>query len=195
MDEAQASPVPTPKRFLGKLGRVLVPVFVASLLASGAWAGEVCCPITAIDPRTGVVTAREVKTGRKFQFKVTDAALLKSLKVGQKIDADFTTQKVSVDGTAQCCDIVHTAPPAGANRAKEKAAQDPPCCSLTAIDRTTGVVSARNRTSGQEVSFKVYHAKFLAGLRVGQPVDLANIGGGRLVVRTDAAEVEAVRIH
>ncbi len=156
---------------------------------------EPCCSITAIHAKARVVAAREAKTGRKFQFKVGELVLLKSLKVGQRIHADFATQKVSVDGVALCCGIVQSARSAGANRAKEKVAQEPPCCSLTAIDRTTGVVSARNRTSGQVVSFKVSHAKFLAGLRVGQRVDLANIGGDRLVVRTDAAEVEAIRIN
>jgi Cu/Ag efflux protein CusF len=51
------------------------------------------------------VAARETATGRTFQFKVNDAALLKSLKVGQKIYANFATKKVSVDGLVPCCSM------------------------------------------------------------------------------------------
>lgn len=194
MPAVPTSPTPPRIRPPRKVCRLLIFVFGASLLAGVARAEDACCSITAIDARTGVVTAREAETNRKFQFKVTHSALLKSLKVGQKIYADFTTDKVSLDGAGFCCTIVQSAPSAAANRGKERVALEPPCCSLTAIDRTTGVVSARNRLTGLVVSFKVSHAKFLAGLRVGQPVDLANIGGDRLVVRTTTAEVEAVRI-
>jgi len=71
-------------------------------------AGEPCCGITAIDAKTQIVTARETKTGRTFQFKVTDTKLLPSLKIGQAVHADFKTMKVSLDpdGVTPCCAVV-----------------------------------------------------------------------------------------
>src|SRR5437870_4418553 len=44
-----------------------------------------CCVITALNARTGVVTAKETATGRSFEFEVTDAKLLSSLKIGQPV--------------------------------------------------------------------------------------------------------------
>jgi len=67
---------------------------------------KACCPITAVDARTGLVTAKETATGKSFQFKVADEKMLKTLKVGQGIYANFKTQKVSVDGVKPCCPIV-----------------------------------------------------------------------------------------
>ena len=77
-------------------------------------AEEPCCSVTAIDTRAQLVTAKETKTGRTFQFKVSDARLLASIKVGQAIQADFTTMKVSAQpsGIQPCCAIVNLTPPA-----------------------------------------------------------------------------------
>lgn len=69
-------------------------------------AAEACCAISAIDAKNSLVTAREAATGRSFQFKAGGAKLLGSLKVGQKVSADFETQMVSVDGKMPCCLIV-----------------------------------------------------------------------------------------
>ena len=81
-------------------------------------AAEPCCSITAIDAKAQTVTARETKTGRAFQFKVADARLLTSLKVGQAVSANFTTMKVSVQPDAQepCCNIVNLRPAATPTR-------------------------------------------------------------------------------
>ena len=64
--------------------------------APDARALDPCCAITAIDARAGVVSAKETATGRIFQFKLSDAKLLGSLKVGQVVEADFKTGKVTV---------------------------------------------------------------------------------------------------
>jgi hypothetical protein len=81
-----------------------------------AFAAEPCCNVTAIDSKTQTVTAKETRTGRTFQFKVADARLLTSLKVGQAVSANFTTMKVSVQPDAQepCCSIVNLRPAATA---------------------------------------------------------------------------------
>jgi hypothetical protein len=88
----------------------LVLMFISALaviglaLAPAANAVEPCCGITAIG-KGGLVTAKVETTGKSFQFQVTDPALMKTLRVGQQIYADFGTQKVSVDGAAACCNI------------------------------------------------------------------------------------------
>ena len=80
-----------------------------------AGAATPCCAITAIDVRTGIVSARDRANGRVIRFKVADAALLRSVKVGQSVYADSGTQKVSLDGAAPCCAILNVRPaePAG----------------------------------------------------------------------------------
>jgi len=89
------------------------------VLGVSAWlvpvdAGEPCCGITGIDARTHMVTARETRTGRTFQFKVTDTRTFSALKVGQMVHADFTTMRVSLkpDGIEACCGIVNLRAPA-----------------------------------------------------------------------------------
>ena len=94
---------------------------VAFALAVLAWpvpagAIEPCCNVTAIDAKTQTVSAREAKTGRTFQFRVTDARILSSLKIGQAVHADFKTLKVSVQPDAQepCCAVINLRAPAAA---------------------------------------------------------------------------------
>jgi hypothetical protein len=79
--------------------------FVAVAYSGGANAAEPVS-IAAINARTGVVTARDAKTKSTVEFTVVGAALLKSLKIGQTVYADYGTQKVSVDGISPCCGIV-----------------------------------------------------------------------------------------
>ena len=66
-----------------------------------------CCAVAAIDARSGLVTATERASGRRFQFKVPDTKTLLGLKVGQPIHANFKTMKVSLRADATpCCPIV-----------------------------------------------------------------------------------------
>ena len=57
-----------------------------------------CCTVTAVDSRTGLVTGKETATGRMFQFQAGNAALLKSLRPGTPVYANFTAKQVSLDG-------------------------------------------------------------------------------------------------
>jgi len=136
-------------------------------------AAEPCCNIAAIDAKNGVVTAKETATGRSFQFKVGGARTIASLKVGQAVEADFKTGKVTVRpaglGPVNGV-IVKAAEPAAALR---KFAQDP-CCNVTAIDGATGVVTARDNASGRTVRFQAA-AGIRGSLRVGHQV-WANFG-------------------
>ena len=79
---------------------------------------EPCCGITTVDLKTGLVTAKENSTGYLFTFKlaVADVRVLRSLRPGQKVWADFATKKVSlkpaeppganVKPAEACCTIV-----------------------------------------------------------------------------------------
>lgn len=71
-----------------------------------------CCGIIAIDAATGLVTAKVTATGNTFQFKVTDARMLGSLRVGQGVYANFGARQVSLDGLRPCCAITSGPTPA-----------------------------------------------------------------------------------
>jgi len=140
--------------------------------------GAPCCDITKIDTRSGVVSAVVKQSGQPFEFRVTDANLLKSLKIGQGVYANFTTHQVSVNGIAPCCSITQ-APAAGATSlgaatgAGKGAGQvNPaqPCCSITGVDAQTGIIAAKENATGRIFSFNVGDANLLRSFRVGQGV-------------------------
>ena len=129
---------------------------------------EPCCNITAIDRRTGMVTATEAASKRSFRFKAT-AAQLPRLVVGQKVWADFGTQKVSLDGVAPCCAMVGAAGTV-ADHLKQEVTPVEPCCGITAIDARSGIVTARVRATGRVFRFTVTDPATLQSLRAGQGV-------------------------
>jgi Cu/Ag efflux protein CusF len=136
---------------------------------------EPCCNITAIDTGNGLITA-QTKAGNAFQFKVSDAVLLKSLKLGQGIRADFGAGKVTVNGATPCCSIIRPAEPAGkqvkpaepANNGNVNPAE--PCCAITAINSATGIVTASDAKTGRLFRFEVKDAALLKTLKAGQKV-------------------------
>jgi Cu/Ag efflux protein CusF len=67
-----------------------------------------CCSVTAISLNTGMVTAVDKATGRRFQFKVAEWRTLTGVRIGQSIHANFKTMMVSLrpDGATPCCGIV-----------------------------------------------------------------------------------------
>lgn len=92
---------------------IFLGILIAPLaLMQPAEAIQVCCGITAINIKSGLVTAVDETTGKTFQFKVGDRALLKGLKIGQKVAADFDSGMVSVDPSVNpveaCCNIVQS---------------------------------------------------------------------------------------
>jgi len=62
--------------------------------------------ITAIDARSGIVTAVNGSRSLTVQFKVVNAATLRALKVGQVVSADIGPKKVSINHAEPCCGIV-----------------------------------------------------------------------------------------
>jgi Cu/Ag efflux protein CusF len=59
-------------------------------------AGTPCCSITAVDKKTGIVTAKNTETGEIFKFRLGDAAQAGKIKTGDKVSADFQTRQVTV---------------------------------------------------------------------------------------------------
>ena len=81
-------------------------LIVLSGVTGRAQASEPCCNVTAIDARTGVVTAKDKASGREFKFHVTQAASLRTLRAGSPVYADFAAKNVSLNEGAVCCAIV-----------------------------------------------------------------------------------------
>ncbi len=154
-------------------------------------AATTCCVITAINSTTGMVSATENATGKAFQFKVADSALLNSLKVGQGVYANFGASQVSVDGKAACCAIVSAAAvpataPLAVGAIQNKVAPAVPCCPITAINSTTGMVSATENATGKAFQFKVADSALLNALKVGQGI-YANFAASQVSVDGKAA--------
>lgn len=86
--------------FSSRLGALLtVGVLVVILGVSlPAHAAAPCCAITAINAATHVAQARDEASGRVFEFTVQNPAQFSSLRVGQKIYANFGARQVSLDG-------------------------------------------------------------------------------------------------
>ncbi|HUJ30860.1 MAG TPA: hypothetical protein VLY23_06230 [Candidatus Acidoferrum sp.] len=141
--------------------------------------GEPCCDITSINTSTGVVTAKVNATGQTFQFNA--GSVLSQLHVGQAIYANLATKQVSLDGAAPCCGIISVgaapvdgvrtaAPVDGARVAKGAVNPATPCCDITGIDASTGVVTARVNATGQTFQFRLSNAAQVHQLRAGQGV-------------------------
>lgn len=154
--------------------RLSLPALIAALLCGG-FAGEIaasepCCNITAIDKKTGIVTAQDAKTKRAVQFKVDNAVLLNRIALNQKVDVDLQASRASIEGTQGQFRIV-SATPAPAPGATPRSPSAPAaCCTITGIDAKRGVVTARDTASGRTFTFNVGDAGILRGLRAGQPV-------------------------
>ncbi|MEX2164252.1 MAG: hypothetical protein WD823_08420 [Sulfuricaulis sp.] len=56
--------------------------------------------------KDGLVTAREIRGTRTFQFRVADPALRSRLRVGAPVYVNFDTKQVSLDGKKSCCTIL-----------------------------------------------------------------------------------------
>ena len=59
-------------------------------------AGTPCCSITAVDRKTGIVTAKNTGTGETFKFRLGDAAQIGNIKIGDQVSTDLQTRQVTV---------------------------------------------------------------------------------------------------
>ena len=160
---------------------LLVPSAVFAQVRTKSSDGEPCCNVTAINAATGLVTAQGAGI-KSFQFRVRDAALLRTIKVGQSVYADFATGKVRLHGAEPCCSIVT---PSAADAARASMDPGEPCCSITAVNNATAIVTAVDQASGRSFRFEVKDAALLRTLKVGQKV-FADFGSSK--VRIHGAE-------
>lgn len=70
-------------------------------------AAQPCCGVTHISDN-GQVTAAEVQGNRQLQFQVPNRSLLRSIRVGSPVYANFRTGEISLDGKTACCRILRT---------------------------------------------------------------------------------------
>jgi hypothetical protein len=122
--------------------------------------------ISAIQPG-GAVAAKVNATGRQFQFAVTDAALLRSLKVGQGIYANFGASQVSIDGKTPCCKITSMAPDPAKPTGSTAAAAPVASTSAIAPGQGTGwqLKHVEADTGGRHVSADVWRMSGGAGVQ------------------------------
>jgi hypothetical protein len=74
--------------------------------APTASAATPCCGVTNIT-KDGLITAKETKGARTFQFQVANTVLRSKLRVGVPVYANFDTKQVSLDGKKSCCKILN----------------------------------------------------------------------------------------
>jgi hypothetical protein len=67
-----------------------------------------CCSVVRIDSAKSIVTVRELATGFTFAFTVRSRRLLRTVRIGRPVWADFTkkTVKLNASDTSPCCDII-----------------------------------------------------------------------------------------
>ena len=75
---------------------LLLGASIAVSVPPEAGAGTPCCSVTAIDRKTGIVTAKNTETGETFKIRLGDAAQIGSVKIGDRVSADFQTRQVTV---------------------------------------------------------------------------------------------------
>src|ERR1700730_11487868 len=130
------------------LAVLIVSIFTAVVSPPAHAATEKpCCEITAIDGRANTATARDLATGRVFQFVTPKAATNSALKVGQRIFANFAANMVSLDGVKQCCKII---PAAAATPSAIPAAASKP--TVTPSQATTAATSRQPNTTTSSTS-------------------------------------------
>jgi hypothetical protein len=88
---------------------------LALVAAAGRTEVKPCCAITALDARAATATAKENGTSRTFVFKVPNAKLFATIRVGTPVYANFSTKQVSLDGKSVCCPILRTNTPSAAS--------------------------------------------------------------------------------
>lgn len=93
--------------------RLAVLALALLAISLSVHAASPCCTVTAIDARSGVITAKESATGRSFTFRLRDLNALRMLRVGQPVFANFAASEVSLDGKSAGGQIIGVAPAGG----------------------------------------------------------------------------------
>jgi hypothetical protein len=84
-------------RWVSVLGMALIiEASIAVSVPPEASAATPCCNITAIDTKTGIVTAKDAATGETIKFRLDDAKQVKNIKIGDPVSADSRNREVTV---------------------------------------------------------------------------------------------------
>ena len=75
---------------------LIIGASIAVSVPPEVFAGTPCCSITAIDMKTGIVTAKNTTTGGTFEFRLGNAAQIGNIKIGDPVSTDFQTREVTV---------------------------------------------------------------------------------------------------
>lgn len=75
---------------------LIIEALIAVSVPPEVSAATPCCRITAIDTKTGVVTAKNTATGETTEFRLGDAAQIKNIKVGDPVSTDSQNREVTV---------------------------------------------------------------------------------------------------
>ena len=116
-------------------------VVFLGVTSGSAMAAAPCCRVTEI-AAGGHITAAERNGTRKFQFRITDRALLRGLRIGSPVYANFANGQVSLDGRSACCRILRIATAPAPVSAPPAARATPPQQSPAAKRSTTAPVIA-----------------------------------------------------
>jgi hypothetical protein len=127
---------------------VIFGIFLAaaasSACADGLFPAKPTAAITAIDPDSGLIAAKETASGRTFVFKLTNPLLLKSLQVGQELFVNMPNKWVSVDGDRINGNIV---PGGAAPTAAESEEEEQP---EAAADNAAPAAKAKGKAAGSK---------------------------------------------
>ena len=87
----------TLKRWVLVLGMGLIlGASIAVSVPPEVGAGTPCCSVTAVDVKTGIVTAKNTATGETFKFRLVDAGKIGNIKIGDQVSTDLQTRQVTV---------------------------------------------------------------------------------------------------
>ncbi len=159
---------------------VLVLFILAGVLTFPLYAADPCCIITGIDVKTNMAAARQVATGQAFQFAAPNAGVTASLKVGQKIFANFGAGQVSLDGRTICCKIVNASAAAPAINRPAATPSTGPSSSAPPQRTTAPLAGAANSIQATAVTPTV-----LPQISAGAPQNIQ--GSGAQHINTGAA--------
>jgi len=85
------------QRWVLVLGMALIiEASIADFVPPEVSAATPCCNITAIDTKTGIVTAKDTATGETIKFRLGDAAQIKNIKIGDPVSTDSQTREVTI---------------------------------------------------------------------------------------------------
>src|ERR1043166_7511409 len=191
MNSQNDSPNAVAKAISATLGALAV-LLLSMLLTTPALAGEPCCSITALNPLTGVVTAKVTSSGQIFQFTVANKAQLRALRLGSAVYANFGTHQVSFDGRTIAGSIVSAKPTPIAPTANLR----------PSVNSIPPIAGATQRPNGPIDGAKVNSAAPTDGIRVNSsaPVDGARVNSASPVDGVtpgvnSAAPVDGARVN